>query len=42
MTVAENIDSKRLPAKLAYRLSVWEKGVNGCQWISHANFASVR
>jgi len=39
MTVSETIDGKRLPAKPAYRLSVWKKGVNGWQWISHANFA---
>jgi hypothetical protein len=32
---------KRLPAKLAYRLSVWKKGVNDWQWISHANFAPI-
>jgi hypothetical protein len=38
MTVAETIDGKQLPAKPAYRLSVWKKGVNGWQWISHANF----
>ena len=42
MTVAETIDGKRLPAKPAYRLSVWKKGVNGWQWISHANFTPVR
>jgi hypothetical protein len=42
MTVAETIDGKRLPAKPAYRLSVWKKGSNGWQWISHANFASIR
>ena len=42
MTVAETIDGKRLPAKPAYRLSVWKKGVNGWQWISHANFAPIR
>jgi hypothetical protein len=41
MTVAETIDGKRLPAKPAYRLSVWKKGVNGWQWISHANFAPI-
>jgi len=32
-TVAETIDGKRLPAKLAYRLSVWKKGENSWQWI---------
>ena len=42
MTVAETIDGKRLPAKPAYRLSVWKKGANGWQWISHANFAPIR
>ena len=42
MTVAETIDSKQLPAKPAYRLSVWKKGVNGWQWISHANFTPIR
>ena len=38
MTVAEAIDGQQLPAKPAYRLSVWKNGVNGWQWISHANF----
>jgi hypothetical protein len=42
MTVPETIDGKRLPAKPAYRLSVWKKGVNGWQWISHANFTPIR
>jgi hypothetical protein len=42
MTVAETIDGKRLPAKPAYRLSVWKRGVNGWQWISHANFTPIR
>jgi hypothetical protein len=42
MTVAEAIDGKQLPAKPAYRLSVWKKGVNGWQWISHANFTPIR
>ena len=42
MTVAETIDGKRLPAKPAYRLSVWKKRVNGWQWISHANFTPIR
>lgn len=41
MTVAETIDGKRLPAKSAYRLSVWKKGVNGWQWISHANLNPI-
>lgn len=41
MTVAETIDGKRLPAKPAYRLSVWKKGVNGWQWICHANLAPI-
>ena len=41
MTVAETIDSKRLPAKPACRLSVWKKGGNGWQWISHANLAPI-
>jgi Domain of unknown function (DUF4440) len=41
MTVAETIDGKRLPAKPAYRLSVWKKGVDGWQWISHANLAPI-
>jgi hypothetical protein len=42
MTVGETIDSKQLPAKPAYRLSVWKKGANGWQWISHANFTPIR
>ena len=42
MTVAETIDGKQLPAKPAYRLSVWKKGANGWQWISHANFTPIR
>ena len=42
MTVAETIDGKRLPAKSAYRLSVWKKGVNGWQWICHANLNPIR
>jgi hypothetical protein len=42
MTVAETIDSKRLPAKPAYRLSVWKKAANGWQWIAHANLAAIR
>ena len=41
MTVAETIDGKQLPAKPAYRLSVWKKGMNGWQWISHANFTPI-
>ena len=41
MTVAETIDGKQLPAKPAYRLSVWKKGTNGWQWISHANFTPI-
>jgi len=41
MTVAETIDAERLPARPAYRLSVWKKGANGWQWISHANFAPI-
>ena len=42
MTVAETIDGRRLPAKPAYRLSVWRKGENGWQWISHANLTPIR
>lgn len=42
MTVAETIDGKRLPAKPAYRLSVWKNGENGWQWISHANLTPIR
>jgi hypothetical protein len=42
MIVAETIDGKQLPAKPAYRLSVWKKGVAGWQWISHANFTPIR
>jgi uncharacterized protein DUF4440 len=42
MTVAETVDGKRLPAKPAYRLSVWKKGVNGWEWICHANLAPIR
>jgi hypothetical protein len=42
MTVAETIDGKQLSAKPACRLSVWKKGANGWQWISHANFAPIR
>ena len=42
MTVAETIDGKQLPAKPAYRLSVWKKGASGWQWISHANFTPIR
>jgi hypothetical protein len=42
MTVSGTIDGKKLPAKPAYRLSVWKKGVNGWQWISHANFTPIR
>ena len=42
MTVAETIDGKELPAKPAYRLSVWKKGASGWQWISHANFTPIR
>ena len=41
MTVAQIIDGRQLPAKPAYRLSVWKKGAAGWQWISHANFASI-
>ena len=41
MTVAQTIDGKQLPPKPAYRLSVWKKGASGCQWISHANLASI-
>jgi hypothetical protein len=41
MTVAETIDGRRLPAKPAYRLSVWKKGGNGWQWISHANLTPI-
>ena len=41
MTVAQTIDGKQLPPKPTYRLSVWKKGAGGCQWISHANLASI-
>jgi hypothetical protein len=41
MTVAQTIDGKQLPAKPAYRLSVWKKTADGWQWISHANLASI-
>jgi hypothetical protein len=41
MTVAETIDGKRLPAKAAYRLSVWKRGDSGWQWISHANLTAI-
>jgi hypothetical protein len=41
MTVAETIDGKHLSAKPEYRLSVWKKGTNGWQWISHANFTPI-
>jgi uncharacterized protein DUF4440 len=41
MTVAETIDGKQLPAKPAYRMSVWKKRPNGWQWISHANFTPI-
>ena len=41
MTVTETIDSKRLPAKPEYRLSVWKKGVSGWQWICHANLTPI-
>jgi hypothetical protein len=41
MTVAETIDGKRLPAKPAYRLSVWKKADSGWQWISHANLTPI-
>ena len=41
MAVAQIIDGKQLPAKPAYRLSVWKKGATGWQWISHANLASI-
>ena len=40
MTVAETIDGKQLPAKPAYRLSVWKKGVNGWQWDQSRKFHS--
>src|SRR5215475_13300150 len=40
MTVAETIDGKQLPAKPAYRLSVWKKGVNGWQWDQSRQFHS--
>jgi hypothetical protein len=41
MIVAQTIDGMKLPPRPAYRLSVWKKGTNGWQWISHANFASI-
>ena len=41
MTVAQIIDGRQLPAKPAYRLSVWRKGADGWQWISHANLAAI-
>ena len=41
MTVAQTIDGKQLPAKPAYRLSVWKKGASDWQWISHANLAAI-
>jgi len=41
MIVAETIDGRRLPAKPAYRSSVWKKGENGWQWISHANLTPI-
>ena len=33
--------SCKLPPKPAYRLSVWNKGAGGWQWISHANLAPI-
>jgi hypothetical protein len=41
ITVQETIDGKRLPTKPAPRLSVWEKGTSGWQWICHANLNPI-
>ena len=41
MRVAQTIDGNRLPPRPAYRLSVWKKGPNGWQWISHTNLAPI-
>jgi hypothetical protein len=37
ISVEETIDGKRLTGKPAMRLSIWQKGPNGWQWIAHAN-----
>lgn len=37
VSVPETIDGKRLSSKPAMRMSVWEHGPTGWQWIAHAN-----
>jgi hypothetical protein len=41
ISAQETIDLERLPTKPAPRLSVWKKGADGWQWISHANLTPI-
>lgn len=41
ISAQETIDLERLPTRPASRLSVWKKGGNGWQWISHANLTPI-
>lgn len=42
VSVRETIDSKRLSAKPAARLSAWLKTESGWQWIIHANLKPIQ
>jgi hypothetical protein len=41
ISAQETIDLERLPTKPAPRLSIWQKGASGWQWISHANLTPI-
>jgi hypothetical protein len=41
VSVAENLEGKRLPAESSARQSVWLKTDKGWQWISHANLRTL-
>jgi len=41
ISVPETIDGQRLSSKPAMRVSVWQKGAAGWQWIAHANLKAL-
>jgi hypothetical protein len=41
ISLQETIDLERLPTKPTPRLSVWKKGMEGWQWICHANLNPI-
>jgi len=41
ISVQETIDLEQLPTKPTPRMSVWQKGTQGWQWICHANLNPI-